>query len=203
MSTKGSFKVWFLANRANFITVFRLFCSVCLVPLAAGMDNIFPVFVLMALCGVSDFLDGWVARHYKITSQIGAILDQVADKVFIFSAIFLIWLYRSAVDADMFWTELLIAAIILLEIFHAAGWFAMLIKKLHISSGEWGRTKMALQLLAVLGWFFCLTLERHLEIKIMHQAIFVINALFAGVIIMAVANIVGYKKRCRKLIEAG
>ncbi len=37
--------------------------------------------------GCSDALDGWIARHWQVQSQAGAILDGVADKLFILSAL--------------------------------------------------------------------------------------------------------------------
>jgi phosphatidylglycerophosphate synthase len=38
--------------------------------------------------GTSDFLDGWCARRWKASSWQGGLLDAVADKMFMLSAIF-------------------------------------------------------------------------------------------------------------------
>ncbi len=37
--------------------------------------------VLLGILGISDLVDGWVARRYHATTHVGAILDAVADKV--------------------------------------------------------------------------------------------------------------------------
>jgi cardiolipin synthase len=37
--------------------------------------------------GGSDVLDGWIARHWHVQSRMGAILDGVADKLFILAAL--------------------------------------------------------------------------------------------------------------------
>lgn len=37
--------------------------------------------------GGSDFLDGRIARYYKIESWLGALLDAIADKLFVFSVL--------------------------------------------------------------------------------------------------------------------
>jgi len=37
--------------------------------------------------GVSDVLDGWIARRWQVQSRLGAILDAVADKLFILVAL--------------------------------------------------------------------------------------------------------------------
>ena len=39
--------------------------------------------LLVALAGLSDFLDGWLARRYGLTTRWGALLDPVADRAFI------------------------------------------------------------------------------------------------------------------------
>jgi CDP-diacylglycerol--glycerol-3-phosphate 3-phosphatidyltransferase len=37
--------------------------------------------------GVTDFLDGWLARRFEVTSLTGAILDPIADKILVCGAI--------------------------------------------------------------------------------------------------------------------
>jgi cardiolipin synthase (CMP-forming) len=39
------------------------------------------------VAGVTDFLDGWLARRWRVTSLAGAILDPIADKVLVCGAI--------------------------------------------------------------------------------------------------------------------
>ena len=36
---------------------------------------------LIAFMGVTDLLDGWVARRFDLTSQVGAVADAVADRL--------------------------------------------------------------------------------------------------------------------------
>ncbi len=44
------------------------------------------VLVLM-VSGISDYLDGKIARHYGLTSKVGAYLDPIADRLYIFSTL--------------------------------------------------------------------------------------------------------------------
>jgi len=44
-------------------------------------------FVLVAVASVSDFLDGWIARRQHATTRSGALIDPIADRVFMFSAV--------------------------------------------------------------------------------------------------------------------
>jgi CDP-diacylglycerol--glycerol-3-phosphate 3-phosphatidyltransferase len=42
--------------------------------------------VTFVLAAVSDFLDGWLARRWKVESLFGAILDPIADKILVCAA---------------------------------------------------------------------------------------------------------------------
>ena len=63
----------------NVLTVFRIGFAVFL-PLTGALSPAF--FTLYALCGVSDMLDGHIARKYHCASALGAALDSIADFVF-------------------------------------------------------------------------------------------------------------------------
>jgi cardiolipin synthase len=67
-----------LVNLANIITFGRL----CAVPLAFWLvleHRIDDAFLLFVAAGLSDALDGWLARRYG-GNAIGALMDPVADK---------------------------------------------------------------------------------------------------------------------------
>lgn len=66
-------------NIPNLITTFRLAGTVCLLflePFSVAF------YVVYTLSGISDVLDGWVARKTKTTSEFGAKLDSIADLLF-------------------------------------------------------------------------------------------------------------------------
>lgn len=43
--------------------------------------------LLIAVAGITDFMDGWLARHEKTESTAGALLDPLADRIFVLVAI--------------------------------------------------------------------------------------------------------------------
>jgi CDP-diacylglycerol--glycerol-3-phosphate 3-phosphatidyltransferase len=49
------------------------------------------VFTIAAL---SDWLDGWLARHHNQGSELGAFLDPIADKALVFSAILVLTFFQ-------------------------------------------------------------------------------------------------------------
>ena len=63
----------------NVISVLRIAGSIGL--LFCNVTG-WPFWVLYALCGISDMVDGWLARKLHAETKAGAILDSVADIVF-------------------------------------------------------------------------------------------------------------------------
>jgi cardiolipin synthase (CMP-forming) len=74
-------------NIANLLT----FSRIIMIPLIAGLVLIFPesqtarmtAFILYSICGITDFLDGWIARRFDLSSNLGRMLDPIADKLLI------------------------------------------------------------------------------------------------------------------------
>ena len=70
----------------NFITIAR-FIMVPLIILAMINDEMPTAFTLFLLAGVSDGLDGFIARHFDQKSELGAWLDPIADKLLVGAAL--------------------------------------------------------------------------------------------------------------------
>lgn len=64
---------------ANIITVCRIFGSILL--LFFSVFSI-PFYILYLFCGVTDMVDGTIARKTNTASEFGAKLDSVADMIF-------------------------------------------------------------------------------------------------------------------------
>jgi len=71
---------------ANYITLFRiaLACPLVYFVLRGNLIGTILVFVIAAS---TDGVDGWVARKYNIISDLGKILDPIADKILIASVL--------------------------------------------------------------------------------------------------------------------
>ena len=69
-----------MKNLPNAITILRFFGAICL--LFFGIkSNAF--WVIYFVCGLSDMLDGYLARKLRCESKTGAILDSLADLDFV------------------------------------------------------------------------------------------------------------------------
>jgi cardiolipin synthase len=68
----------------NLITIGRLI----LVPLAVALINNgywLEAFLVFVIAGVSDAIDGFLARHFNLRTELGAYLDPIADKALLVS----------------------------------------------------------------------------------------------------------------------
>ncbi len=69
--------VWTVPNLLSFIRIL-------LIPVFAVLfynDNLVGAVIVLALSGISDFLDGKIARRFNQISELGKMLDPVADKL--------------------------------------------------------------------------------------------------------------------------
>lgn len=66
----------------NILSVSRI-AAIPLVSALAYYEIDFWAAVVFGLAGISDYVDGYIARRYKSVSQLGILLDPLADKIII------------------------------------------------------------------------------------------------------------------------
>jgi cardiolipin synthase len=76
----------------NFITLARLF-SVPFIVWLVSTGHLKAALLAFLLSGVSDAVDGFLARRWNRTSRIGAILDPLADKALLMSSFIVLAVY--------------------------------------------------------------------------------------------------------------
>ncbi|HMV40071.1 MAG TPA: CDP-diacylglycerol--glycerol-3-phosphate 3-phosphatidyltransferase [Plasticicumulans sp.] len=102
---------------------------------------------LFAAAAITDWLDGWLARRLGQTSDFGAFLDPVADKLMVAAALVLL------VEADPTpWIGVPAVVIIGREIAISAlrEWMAQIGSRATVAVSAVGKVKTALQMLALL-----------------------------------------------------
>ena len=99
----------------NLITLSRIILGAVIFVLLTRTEMYWYAFILFFLAGITDYYDGYLARKYNLVSQLGEILDPIADKILI---VFL--LFAISVTLTSYYIAFLSAVIITREIWVGA-----------------------------------------------------------------------------------
>ena len=78
-----------LLTLPNILTLLRI-CAVPFFAIALWYGHTAEACLLFAAAGMTDLLDGWIARRFNQKSTLGAILDPAADKLLMTTALVLL-----------------------------------------------------------------------------------------------------------------
>lgn len=139
-----------MKNLPNILTVSRIAAVLIFVVLATFAERSFmsentvymvrlAAYILAILAGLTDLLDGWIARRYNFVSDFGALMDPLADKIFVTGTMLMAVEYRLMPA----W----IAVAVLCREFMVTGLRTLAAKKqIVISADRWGKLKTAMQM---------------------------------------------------------
>ena len=200
-------------NLPNTLTVSRIFAVLIFVAIAsvAHIDVIsdknwifglrLSAVILALLAGLTDLLDGYLARKYNWVSDFGALMDPLADKIFVTGTMLMAVEYR-IIPA---W----IAIAVLFREFMVTGLRTLAAKKqVVISADRWGKLKTALQMtilgVAGIAWAIdggaaYLRSASWAGIRIWY----VWMAFMTGIVLVTIFSGLGYFIRFRKLFMGG
>ncbi|SMN10794.1 CDP-diacylglycerol--glycerol-3-phosphate 3-phosphatidyltransferase [uncultured Candidatus Thioglobus sp.] len=74
-----------LSSLPNALSILRIILTVPIV-LTLLNEQYFWAMVLFFIAGISDALDGWIAKRYSFQTRFGSILDPAADKLLLVSS---------------------------------------------------------------------------------------------------------------------
>ena len=160
-------------NLPNKLTIGRMIA----VPffIAAYLLGYYPVaLVIFIAASFTDFLDGKIARSQNLVTNFGKIMDPLADKILVYSALCLF------IEADIIQAWMLI--IILAREFIVAGMRTVAASEgTVLAAGMSGKIKTVLQMVAVIVYLFasCLTYS-------MDTAMMVGDVIFYASLVMTV-----------------
>ncbi len=194
-------------NLPNILTISRIVMMAIFVVLATLADktwvaesSVFAMrltaLILAILAGSTDLLDGYLARKWNQVTDFGALMDPLADKIFVTGTMLMAVEYR-LIPA---W----IAVAVLVREFMVTGLRTLAARKqVIISADRWGKLKTALQMvmLAIAGvswvWVreFDLQREKWLDIRLWY----VWNAYLIGIVLVTFLSGLGYFIRFRHI----
>jgi len=77
-----------VTNLINILTLSRILLAAIIFVLLISPDGYLLALILFFMAGVTDYLDGYLARKHNAVSQLGEILDPIADKILILFVLF-------------------------------------------------------------------------------------------------------------------
>jgi CDP-diacylglycerol--glycerol-3-phosphate 3-phosphatidyltransferase len=140
-----------VVNAANLLTAIRLVLIPVFVILvaASGMTHAgwrVAAAVAFSVASVTDFVDGWIARHYRLVTSFGKVADPIADKALTGTALGLL----SGYDRLSWW----VTAVILARELGVTLIRFWVIRYGVIAASRGGKAKTMLQIVAI-GWYLC------------------------------------------------
>lgn len=173
----------------NILTLSRIFLAAIIFLALMSSDGYTLALILFFLAGISDYFDGFLARKYNATSQLGEILDPIADKILI-----LFVLFGLSINLSSYLIGFIGAIIMTREIWVGA------LRDLNARNGKsdatkvtfLAKTKTSVQLLTLFVYLFGLAINNMLTIVI--ADIFLFISLFITLYTGSIYTINTFKK---------
>lgn len=158
-------------------------------------------YILVMLAAVTDLLDGYIARKYHYVSDFGALMDPLADKIWVTGTMLIAIEYRLM--------PAFIAVLVLSREFMVTGLRTLAAKKqIVMSADRWGKLKTVLQMimLAIAGFAWAMDggTDYLREAKWFGIRIWYIWITYLwGVVLITVLSGIGYFVRYRSVYLPG
>ncbi len=154
----------------NILTLSRILLAAIIFLLLMTPDGYLLALILFFLAGITDYFDGYLARKYNAVSQLGEILDPIADKILV-----LFVLFGLAINLSSYLIGFIGAIVITREIWVGA------LRDLNARNGKSDHTKVtflakiktSIQLFTIGMYLFGLTTNNMLVIIISDILLFI------------------------------
>ena len=148
----------------------------------------YAAFTVFALASFTDYLDGQIARKYKLITDFGKFMDPLADKLLVCTALILL-------TAEGSLTAVAVIIIIAREFIISGFRLIAVDNRIVIAASKWGKFKTVSQML------LCIVLILP-TLPVMLGSIF-INALTVVVVVLTVVSLVDYMAKNIGVITNG
>lgn len=152
-------------------------------------ESLMIAFTIFMVASVTDFFDGYLARKYQVISNFGKIMDPLADKLLVLSALALLsfgkhgylsmWIFIIITLREVLIT-------ILRDIYKK--------KKIILAANNWGKIKTVLQMVGLTVSFFLLGINFPLTNYVLY-----LNLYFWIVVVVTLLSGASYFKNIKEL----
>lgn len=137
----------------NILTISRLFAVPIFVLLLTNPSEQMIAWALgiFIFASITDYLDGWIARKFNAVTDSGKLLDPLADKILVMSALVMLVGLRSDVNAEP-WVPAWMVVLILAREIWVTGLRAVAASKGQVMAAQsGGKWKSALQMFGIVA----------------------------------------------------
>lgn len=146
----------------NSLTVLRMLLVPVFIWLLIGFEPVSTGVIIglavFVIASISDYFDGLLARKYKAISNFGKIMDPLADKLLVLSAMaILTFFFFKCIDIWVFAVVLFReVAVTVLRNYYAK-------KQIYIPANIWGKLKTVFQMIGIITALFLVSLVHNFE----------------------------------------
>ncbi len=130
-----------LSHIPNLLTIMRLISIVPILLLLHDRQYI-AAFLIFFIAGITDGLDGWLARRYQWQSILGSILDPLADKLIVVCS----FIALALIGSLPWWLVILVFSRDLTICFGVICWYLLINKKLDFKPSLISKFNTAMQI---------------------------------------------------------
>lgn len=131
----------FFKHVPNILTIIR-FCLIPIIVIMLGNGNYLGAIITFSISGITDILDGAIARKYNFISDFGKLMDPLADKITQISMLFMLTVSRII----PLW---IIVVVLIKEVLMVCGASFLYGKELVVSSKWYGKLSTVLFYIAI------------------------------------------------------
>lgn len=117
-------------------------------------ESFMVAFIIFIVASVTDFFDGYLARKLQVISNFGKIMDPLADKLLVLSALALL-----SFGKDGYLSKWIFIIITLREILVTILRDLYKKKKIYLPANNWGKVKTVIQMVGLTVSFFLMAIS--------------------------------------------
>lgn len=157
-------------NTANKLTMLRVILIPVFLVLAYS-QRMYAAFAVYIIACITDFVDGYVARHYDQTTNFGKFMDPLADKVLVLAAM--------CYFVEAGWMPGWVVAVVLFREFAVSGMRLIAVEQGRVIAAAWsGKIKTACTMVCLCAM---LLFWRYEFVRIGSSAIILITTVYSGI----------------------
>ncbi len=171
----------------NILTTFRLIIIPFFAYSVISEQAVWISVSLFLLSGLTDIVDGWIARHYNMITDVGSVYDPLVDKLMQITAVVCL----AIIDVIPLW---IIGIVLVKEVAMIAIGCILYFKKIVVKSNWYGKFATVYFYTIIFVFIVCPQMSRTVEL--------VLTISLAAVLIWAaVAYLIRFVKNQKKFLE--